>query len=337
MNDEPSSEAGGHHDQLREEAATWFARMRGDHAEQLRPEFDAWLARGAVHRAAYNRIGEVFSAAKVLKGEGAGAAPSMGRRSRLSWPALCAILASGIGLAALGGWRAFDNSAHNRPEPKALAARPGPVSAETKVSQVRLADGTGVILDVDSRLSPEIDGDHRIGRLDRGRARLTVPAGRTPRSVLAGPAEVMSSGGTFDLWLREDGSIDAQVLSGGLMLRPAVVRGFISARQEGSRLTVGQHARMTRSGELGRLDDPVGTEWPRGVLEFRGTPLAEVIEEINRYASTRIVLGDPALGARRISGRFRLDDPRVLARRLAEALGLRVDVRRPGLIILRRR
>lgn len=337
MTDGPSFDARGHHDQLREEAAHWFARMRSEDAERYRPEFEAWLARGAVHRAAYNRIGEVFSAAKVLKGDGVAPGTMFARHPGLSWSVLSALLAVSLGAAAFGGWRARDRSEPGRSGVEASTTGRGVMSADAGVAQFRLSDGTGVILDVDSRLSPGIGGDTSIERLDRGRARLLVADRSTPRSVLAGPAEVVSSGGTFDLWLREDGSVDAQVLSGSLMLRPAVVRGFISAPQQGMRLSVGQHARMARSGEIGREHDTVGTDWPRGVLEFRGTPLAEMVEEINRYAPVRIVLGEPALGARRISGRFRVDEPRVLARRLAEALGLTLDTRRPGLIVLRSR
>jgi transmembrane sensor len=337
MTDESPSEARRHHDQLREEASNWFARMRSEDAERYRPEFEAWLARGAVHRAAYNRIGEVFSAAKVLKGDGVAAGTTFERHSRLSWPVLSAVLALGLGAAAFGEWRTFDGSETSWLRAEAPTAKVGFLSADAGVNRFRLSDGSGVILDVDSRLSPEIGGDTSIERLDRGRARLLVANRSTPRSVLAGPAEVISSGGTFDLWLREDGSVDAQVLSGSLMLRPAVVQGFVNARQEGLRLAVGQHARMARSGEIGREHDPIGTDWPRGVLEFRGTPLAEMVEEINRYAPVRIVLGDPALGARRISGRFQVDEPRVLARRLAAALGLTLDTRRSGLIVLRSR
>ena len=44
--------------QLFEEAAAWFARMRGPDAEASRDEFEAWLARGALHRSAYNRAAD---------------------------------------------------------------------------------------------------------------------------------------------------------------------------------------------------------------------------------------------------------------------------------------
>ena len=55
--------------QLFEEAAGWFARMRGPDAEASREEFEAWLARGALHRSAYNRAAEVFAMGKLLEEE----------------------------------------------------------------------------------------------------------------------------------------------------------------------------------------------------------------------------------------------------------------------------
>ncbi len=44
-----------------DEAADWFARMRGPDADLHRAAFEAWLERGALHRAAYNRVAEIFT------------------------------------------------------------------------------------------------------------------------------------------------------------------------------------------------------------------------------------------------------------------------------------
>src|SRR3954468_14837834 len=65
--------------QLLEEAATWFARMRGPEAEASRARFEAWLARGALHRRAYNRASEIFAMGKLLAGE-ADAEPDAAQR-----------------------------------------------------------------------------------------------------------------------------------------------------------------------------------------------------------------------------------------------------------------
>ncbi|WP_087724790.1 FecR family protein [Pandoraea sp. PE-S2T-3] len=57
-----------------------------------------------------------------------------------------------------------------------------------------------------------------------------------------------------------------------------------------------------------RVDLEVASAWQRGDLLFRGTPLGEAVEEINRYRPGRIVVSDAQLASRRISGQFKVAD-----------------------------
>ncbi|CAB3748192.1 FecR family protein [Paraburkholderia solisilvae] len=59
------------------------------------------------------------------------------------------------------------------------------------------------------------------------------------------------------------------------------------------------------------VDPSVITSWRRGVLVFNGVPLAQVVEEINRYRPGKIILRNLALGDNRIQAQFpiaKLDD-----------------------------
>jgi transmembrane sensor len=56
---------------LRQEAADWFALMRGPDAELRRADFNAWMAQSPDHRRAYNSVAETFSLTR-----GSAAAPS---------------------------------------------------------------------------------------------------------------------------------------------------------------------------------------------------------------------------------------------------------------------
>lgn len=326
----PSGDGG----QLREEAAAWFARMRGEEAEHHRPAFEAWLARGALHRAAYNRIGEVFAAAKILKDGNQSSDEQSGlngvaRRSALLALAAAAIVSSLL-LVILVPRGGSDQEARGSPT---QAAGVPHRSGLTHVETLRLAGAT-ITLDRDSLFVTRIDDKPDVSRLERGRARVVV-RGRAPQTILAGPGEAVSSNGTFDLWLRSDGSLDAQVFAGRVGLRPAVFGGNDGALRATVYLVEGQRYRLTRVGIGTRFADATTRGWPLGILEFRQTPLGDVIEEANRYASSKIVLADPALANRRISGRFRIDHPLQLAGRLAEALSLQVDLTSPGMITLR--
>ena len=56
-------------------------------------------------------------------------------------------------------------------------------------------------------------------------------------------------------------------------------------------------------------DVAVETSWREGVVVFNDTPLAQAVAEINRYAAEPITVGDKELGALRINGRFRTNEP----------------------------
>ncbi len=55
---------------------------------------------------------------------------------------------------------------------------------------------------------------------------------------------------------------------------------------------------------LERLDATRATSWRNGTLVFDGEPLADVIAEMNRYSREQLVIGNPALAQRRVSGVF---------------------------------
>src|SRR3546814_13226803 len=76
-------------------------------------------------------------------------------------------------------------------------------------------------------------------------------------------------------------------------------------------------------------------DWPKGMVEFRRAPLADVIAQVNRYAVAKVRLADPSLGKIEVSGVFRIDGADALAGHLALLLGLRVE-RTAGEIILTR-
>lgn len=63
------------------------------------------------------------------------------------------------------------------------------------------------------------------------------------------------------------------------------------------------------------------------------TPLAEVVEQFNRYRSVPVVLADASTGAQRVSGIFHTDDIDAAVAQLNQLLGLRVRTL-PGDIIL---
>ena len=64
--------------------------------------------------------------------------------------------------------------------------------------------------------------------------------------------------------------------------------------------------------------------WRERRLAFSGEPLSEVVAELNRYSTTRVVIGDERLGSMGIFGDFRIEDPHRVVEFLSAGLGIRV-------------
>lgn len=74
--------------------------------------------------------------------------------------------------------------------------------------------------------------------------------------------------------------------------------------------------------------------WRRRVLIFDGRPLAEVIEEINRYRPGKIILTNPQLAARKVQARISLNQLADIAALIHDEYGAKVDDLPGGIMIL---
>ena len=85
------------------------------------------------------------------------------------------------------------------------------------------------------------------------------------------------------------------------------------------------------------VDAQMATSWSRGRLVFRGTPLGEALQEVNRYGSRKVRLGDPDLAELPVGGNFIAGETDLIVSAFAAALPLRVAEGSTGEIILFRR
>ncbi len=95
-------------------------------------------------------------------------------------------------------------------------------------------------------------------------------------------------------------------------------KGAVEVRHRAAVITLRQGQQVAYDdqglGVVAVVDVAVITSWQRGLLIFRSVPLAQVVDEVNRYRPGRIIILNPALGRRRIVAGFRLD-------RIDEVLG----------------
>ncbi|MBT2246839.1 FecR domain-containing protein [Sphingobium sp. BHU LFT2] len=346
------------HGQLREEAADWFAIMRNpEEAEVRRKEFDAWLARGALHRAAYNRIAETYSIGKRLKDppEDDPLIPDQeapGDDIRQSPPKPKTKMRALLILAMLGAVALVTHwaSGSSRDELKHPSFATGTVPATsdrlsqklaTAVGEIRsfqLEDGSVVALDTNSLVLVDFDSQRRNLRLVRGRARFTVAHENRLFTVRAGRGAIIARGTIFDVNLSSDNRVFVRLVRGAVDVE---VEGTKQGRsQKAVHLLPGQQVELGKENTVlpievtkTRADD---AHWPEGMKEFTNIRLGDLFIEVNRYARIPLVAETSDIDELRVSGNFRITDSERLARNLGDLMGLAV-VTRPSSISLARR
>jgi transmembrane sensor len=305
-----------------QEAAQWFARMRGPGALTHRAAFDAWRADPA-NRQAYEELERQFDAAGVLAQS---RRPEMRHRSHRMQDriplykitgalAACVIAAAVLSLVV---WRGGQAETH-------YATGLGQIRA------VKLADGSSIVLDTDSAATAVTRGGRQVVRLDHGRARIVAVGALR---IEADGAQLDGQGAAFDLALAPQGNLAVTVLSGQPRLAGAAARLLPASASlpAGREVLFGPNLSSVNIRPASRVE----AQWPSGLRSFDQTPLSAVAAIANRYNSRKIRLADPSVGALRVSGAFRVTGADELANGLAAAFGLTVLKAPNGDLILSR-
>jgi transmembrane sensor len=302
---------------VEDEASAWFARLQADgvSAREIR-RFERWRDGNPRHAEAYAECEALWRmvltvAAEpeihAMRREALAAEPEA---ARFGWEKLTALAATLVLLLVAGAmlWR---TEMPGTPAADAVFAEGGDAATyRTGIgqrSEIRLADGTVVELNADTLIRIAYSDDQRRVRLLRGQALFDVAHDPSrPFSVEADGKRITALGTAFDVRLR-DGE-----------LRVTLIEGEVSvAREEGLfRPLAGGEERRLRAGEelvtaaampfeVRPANVTQSTSWRTGRVIFADEPLAEVVEEINRYSRRQVVLSDDSLGDLRVSGVFR--------------------------------
>jgi transmembrane sensor len=164
-----------------------------------------------------------------------------------------------------------------------------------------------------------------------GEASFATPA-RAARSlvVLAANGRTIAESGRFDVRYTLSGErspVSVTCFEGAVRIE----RGT-----EVAELRAGQRVRYELSGlsRIAAVDPQVASEWQRGIVEFRNTPLVDAIEEINRYRPGRIILVNAALSQKQLSGRFRVDQMNQVLLQLGRAFSAKLQHLPGGIVLL---
>jgi transmembrane sensor len=207
------------------------------------------------------------------------------------------------------------------------------VTVRGEQRSLALEDGSVMQVNTDSAVSYAFSATERRVELQRGEAFFDVKRDPSrPFIVKAGASEVQVVGTQFSVRRAADRT-DVVVTEGRVNVVPNA--GFLASLMPKVELTPGHRLRLARDNQLkvSAVDAAQATAWRTGSIAFDNTSLEEVVAEVNRYASTQVVVEDPRLKARVLSGRVRIGDLETFLSLLKVQFGIEA-VERNGTIAL---
>lgn len=302
-----------------ESAADWVATLQSPLCTGTdRAAFERWLRDTPEAAEEYRRIEHIYTLSCALSCDQALATAShlprrhsvravASRRRRWAWS-----LAAGLALCAIVSAVALTELANT-----ARAVRYATATGEQRT--LYFPDGTEVLLDTDSAVTVSYTAKQREVTLDRGRAQFDVaPDAHRPFLVRADLGVIRDVGTRFQVMMSGP-DVTVALLSGEVIVSlPGTLRS--------STLAPGEE--VTYAGRIFGKRQPVDLAaakgWTRGEMVFQNRDLSDVVRQMNRYSTQKIVLGDPSLVQVRVSGVLHAGDNASLLQGLEQGWGLRV-------------
>ena len=192
--------------------------------------------------------------------------------------------------------------------------RQATLTYSTKVGEhrvVTLADGSRVTLNTDSTLQLRIT-DHTLkATLLKGEALFSIlHSNIRPFTLVADGLLVTDVGTIFDVKFQATGGIAVAVAQGSVALSTV---DTVTAAADPLPVKAGQIATHQHNRLMLKPPDPDElsrqTTWTSGSLTFRGSTVAEIAAELNRYSRTQLIIDDPTLAHKQITATFVTNDP----------------------------
>jgi transmembrane sensor len=310
-------------DAASQRAADFFARRRlGEWGDADQAEFDVWLVESTLHRVAWLRVESAFARTEHLyafdpRAFGQGGQNLFSRfvlghvlRRRFLLPLLMAAsvaLIATVGAPFVIQWlqppdRMFSTDVGGR-------------------TMLKFADGTEVELNSDTSMRFRMTTAERTVWLDRGEAWLHVAHDAAkPFTLIVGTHRVVDLGTEFVV-RRDDRQVEVTLLNGRAMLK---TQGTATAllKPGDDAIATPVSVSVTRKTPQELADE---LAWRRGMLVFHNRRLDEVVREINRYNSTKLVIADPSIAGVKVFTDLRADDYEGFVRVAEMVLNLHVD------------
>lgn len=316
MNNEPSHEAEQKRDPVISAAIDWFVRLRaGEGDPRVAAAFREWAVADQKHAEAFAQVAEMWGAPELALAAGSADTRRRRRRAMASGGAALAIMITAGAVFGPGMW---------------LRLNADYITATGDMETVRLPDGSMMMLNTASAVALDFEEGRRTVRLLAGEAYFDVVSDHnrpfrvaSPEGVVmvTGTAFAVRTGEEADLVVLQRGSVTVAPRNGGSEARLAPGEGV--------------SVRATDLAEPEPQDIGTALAWLEGRLRFEAQPLEVVLAEVGRYRSGPVVMLSSSLGQTPVSGDYRLEDPDLIVRSLAAAVGASATFLPGGIVILR--
>ena len=234
-----------------------------------------------------------------------------------------------------------------------------PLIYTTKIGEqktIELPDHTTVFLNTNSQIEVDYDDQKRGIRLLKGEAHFDVFHNpQIPFEVFAGKRLVRAIGTAFTVHIRK---VDVEVIvTEGIVeidnADPIILNVQVSNQQgisdstdsdsgglnEDPKQASFESSVQVKAGNIARYDRQTLDQikmvvaqqiedelsWRQGMLIFKGEPLGEVVEEVSRYTSLRIIIPERKARELKIGGFFKVGDTESLFEALQEGFDIHVN------------
>ncbi len=306
-----------------EQAAYWFARLRADNASKGdQRRFKTWLEESPKHAEAYALQEEVWTAMQdsavddeimAMRHNALSVSTTANNNSWLKYGAIAAsLLVVVVSMVMLNPFVSLDSSGGTAPIDQLAQAetQSSPIyrTAIGQRSTVNLPDGSVVELNTDSLIQVNFGEEQRDLILLRGEALFDVAKDPSRPFVVEADGKLVTAIGTTFSVRRADDEV-----------RVTLIEGIVTVDQDNSKTTdLGAVSKkQLRPGQqlvalggqpfkINMINTDAVTSWKDGRLIFDNEPLGMIVQEVNRYSSRKLVVGDPTLSDMRVSGIFQV-------------------------------
>lgn len=287
-------------------AAAWRLRLT-ESGQRTSPEFQAWLREPANQKAwdeisrSWNFFDDVAQTPEMIAARETALDAATPIRSSPSIPfrrlasAIAATLLVGIIAGGSYWWM-------NSPDDYRTAI------GERRV--VTLSDGSKLSLDANSEVTVRYGKHDRSLHLLKGQARFDVAHDKQrPFSVVAGNQKVIATGTAFNIDMAGP-KVLVTLIEGHVVVLKSDGSSSAAEWSRAVELRAGQQLRATPAAapQIAPANIQRVTAWTSGQLMFDDEPLSSVVERVNRYGGTQIVIADSQVGDMKISGVFNAGD-----------------------------